>query len=109
MSIEQTNVVDAIGIERTTGIVVLTITDHLDWSDEDGHLRMLQDKINAYVRFVESGELCTSYPRAAGRPVRFNVVGKHEPGSRALNFLEVVRAELIQAGVEFTFRVHRGD
>jgi hypothetical protein len=30
-------VVDAIGIERTTGNLILTIADHLDWTDADAH------------------------------------------------------------------------
>jgi len=33
MSIEQTDIVDIISTDRATGDVVLTISDHLDWSD----------------------------------------------------------------------------
>jgi hypothetical protein len=37
MSVEQTDVVDIISTDRETGQVVLTISDHLDWSDSVGH------------------------------------------------------------------------
>ena len=41
MSIEQTDVVDFIGTDKATGLVILTISDHLDWSDEHEHWHCL--------------------------------------------------------------------
>jgi hypothetical protein len=68
MAIEKTDVVDAVGIEKATGNIVLTITDSLDWeSAETEHIQMLQDKLNAYLRFIESGELLETYPDAVDR------------------------------------------
>lgn len=43
------------------------ISDHLDWDDELEHIHALQEKINAYLRFVESGEILGKYPQAAGK------------------------------------------
>ncbi len=61
MAIEKSNIVDAVGIEKTTGDVVLTIADYLDWeTSEAQHLELLQEKLNAYLRFIESGELLES-------------------------------------------------
>ena len=45
MSVEQTDVVDIVSIERETGNVILTISDHLDWSDSVAHQRILQKKL----------------------------------------------------------------
>jgi Family of unknown function (DUF6572) len=45
MSVEQTDVVDIVSIERETGNVILTISDHLDWSDSLAHQRILQKKL----------------------------------------------------------------
>ena len=33
MSVDQTNVVDAIGLDNQSGELVLTISDHLVWGD----------------------------------------------------------------------------
>ena len=53
LSIEQTDVVDFMGIDKLTGEIVLTISDHLEWNDADEeHLWLLQEKINAYLRFI---------------------------------------------------------
>jgi hypothetical protein len=54
MTIEDARIVDFIGVDPVTGHVVLTITDHLPW-DSDEHVLLLQDKLNRYLAFVESG------------------------------------------------------
>jgi len=42
--------------------LILVIVDHLDWSNEHEHLIILQDKINAYLGFVENKEYVDTYP-----------------------------------------------
>jgi hypothetical protein len=76
VSVEQTDVVDLLGIDRETGHVVLTISDHLDWSDSVGHQTILQKKLNTYLAFVESGEILGQYPDAKDRPVAFRWYSK---------------------------------
>lgn len=63
MGLEQAAVIDFIGIDEVSGVVHLTIADAREW-DAD-HLRVLQEKLNAYLAFVESGELYSAYPSAA--------------------------------------------
>jgi hypothetical protein len=42
VSVEDTEVIDIVGINRETGHVILTISDHLDWSDSVAHQLILQ-------------------------------------------------------------------
>lgn len=56
MSIIDKDKIDSIGINKDNGKVILEISDHLDWSCEYEHLVMLQDKINSYLSFIESGD-----------------------------------------------------
>jgi hypothetical protein len=110
MSIEKTDVVDAIGIEKGTGDVVLTIADSLDWeSSETEHLQMLQEKLNAYLRFIESGELLESYPADAGRRPVISLVGRCEPSAAAFRFLAAARQSIEGAGFSFRFEKYGGD
>ena len=104
MSIEQTNVVDLVTIEGGTGNVLLTVSDHLPWeTDEGNHLLLLQEKMNAYLRFIESGELVRKYPEAEGSSAVINVVGKFPLSAQAQLFLQQA-AEMIQgAGHELRF------
>jgi hypothetical protein len=110
MAIEKANVVDAVGIQTATGTVVLTIADYLDWeSSEEEHLQMLQDKINAYLRFIESGELVEKYQDAAGRSPVISLVGRCEPSAAALRFLAAARQTIEAAGFGFRFQKYAGD
>jgi len=102
MSIEQTEVVDIISTDRTTGDVVLTISDHLDWSNSTAHQMLLQSKLNRYLAFVESGEILESYPDARDRPVVFKVVFQIPPDEGGRAFLAKVKAVIESAG--FTLR-----
>ena len=108
MSIEQTNVVDFISTDRWTGDVVLTISDHLDWSDTTAHQLLLQAKLNCYLAFVESGELMQSYPRANGSAVVFKVVFKFAPDDGGRAFLARAREVITSAGFALRDEVHTG-
>ena len=110
MAIEKKDVVDAVGVEKTTGDIVLTIADYLDWeSSEARHLQMLQEKLNAYLRFIESGELLEFYPDAAGRRPVISLVGRCEPSAAALRFLAAARQSVEAAGFGFRFQKYPGD
>ena len=37
-------------------VMCLMISDHLDWEEEGEHLFLLQEKINDYVEFIQSGQ-----------------------------------------------------
>ena len=42
MSISDAGTIDGIGIDKASGEVVLNISDHLDWADQEGHLTALE-------------------------------------------------------------------
>ena len=90
------------GIDRETGHVVLTISDHLDWSDTVGHQTILQKKLNTYLAFVESGEILGQYPEAKNRPVAFRVVFQVPPDQSGRAFVARAREAIESAG--FTLR-----
>ena len=69
MALEDASVIDAAGIEKETGFIILTIADAWDWTDEQSHLKALQEKINAYLQFVESGEILDTFPEAAFKQI----------------------------------------
>ncbi len=98
MSVEQLNVVDIISTDKESGVVILTISDHLDWSNTVGHQNTLQAKFNKYLAFVESGEILTRYPDARNRPVVIKVVFKHKPDPEGWKFLARAKNVIESAG-----------
>jgi len=108
VSVEQTDVVDITGIDRETGHVVLTISDHLDWSDSVSHQTILQRKFNAYLAFVESGEILKRYPDAKDRPVAFRVVFQVPPDEAGRAFVARARQVIESAGFSLRDEVFTG-
>ena len=107
MSIEQTNTVDFVSIDDATGDALLTIADHLPWDkDEEAHLLLLQDKLNSYLRFIESSEITKRFPQTAGRALKIVVVGKYRLSPRAAIVFEKAKATIQEAGVSLQFKLH---
>ncbi|WED65258.1 hypothetical protein PXH66_00120 [Synoicihabitans lomoniglobus] len=105
MSVDQTNVVDAIGRLRDTGDVALTISDHLDWDSPEEHLFTLQEKINSYLAFIESGQIWEEFEDAKGKKVFIDVYFRvAPPEGDAMRFLATARQAIESAG--FHFRYH---
>lgn len=105
MSIEQPDKVDFVVIDDTSGDVWLTISDHLPWDEESGeHLAMLQEKLNAYVRFIESGEMHSRFPNTSGRSVVIDVAGKFPLSADARTFFDRASSAIASAGFKLQFR-----
>ena len=106
MSVDQTDVIDIIGIDKKTGYVVLTISDHLEWEGDNDHHVILQEKLNTYLSFIESGEIYESYPQASGKKFLISVYGRNEPDEEGLKFLAKVKKIIEEAGFYFEFILH---
>ena len=105
MSVEDGGVVDFIGIDKESGDVILTVSDHLDWKDTVQHQTILQEKLNKYLAFVESGEIFERYPDAKCRSVRFRVVFKNRPDFAGQQFLARARKVIEAAGFRLQHEV----
>jgi uncharacterized protein DUF6572 len=105
VTIEETDIVDAIGVESRSGKVILTIFDHLDWRDEKAHLVALENKVNTYLRFIESGELREAYPDAKKRNPVIDLVTRLELPKAGIDYLARIRRVLGDAGIGLRTRV----
>ena len=103
MSIEDSDVVDSIGMSKVDQNAVLLISDHLDWSDERNHFEMLEKKISKYLDFIKSGQLLESLPHTAGRSIRIELIQQYQPTENALRFLDAAKRQLASMDLEFTF------
>lgn len=105
MSIEQVNKIDFIGIENNTSNAILTISDHMNWEDKRKHLELLQEKINSYLRFIESGEIYDAYPKAKGQNIIISIIAKHELPIEGKQFLDLATNAIKNAGFELLFKL----
>ena len=106
MAVDQSDVVDFIGIDPDTGSVRLGITDHLGWTDDEReHARRLDDKLGPYLHFIRSGQLQRTYPDVDGRKVGIDLYLRYVPNLRALRFLDRAQDRVEAAGCEFSYSV----
>lgn len=103
MSIEKLTKIDAVGIDKITKDVILTITDHLDWENIEDHLILLQDKLNLYIDFYESGKLYKVYPHYKEKKIIFNVLGKFLLPKEGEDFYARARKVLSNIEIELRF------
>jgi len=108
MSLENSNVVDAVGIDEISGTAMLTIADSWDWNNETEHLLALQDKLNAYFAFVETGEIYDSYPKANGRKLLIEIIGRYPLPSKAQQFLQKARETAADLKIEIATQYYPG-
>ena len=104
MTVENPNVVDFISTDTETGDIVLTVADHLPWDEDHEHLLTLQEKLNRYLAFIESGEILEAYPASAGHRVRIVIMHRKALTSAAIRFLESAKAIVEDAGFGLTWQ-----
>jgi hypothetical protein len=104
MAVDEPNEID-IFTQAPDGKVFLIISDHLEWDDSLEHQQILQDKLNSYLRFFESGEIYTRFPSAKGQWPVIEIVFQHEPDAGGRAFLADAAKVIESAGLTLTHRV----
>jgi hypothetical protein len=108
MSLDEINKIDAAGVDKASGLVVLTIADSWDWDDEDGHILALKSKLNAYINFVESGQVWELYPELKHGVVIVDMVFRCPLPPAAEEFIARVSAISEDLGVSLKTRIYQG-
>ena len=103
MSVEQNDIIDFISTSPD-GKIVLTISDHLSWDQKNEHLFILQEKVNSYLRFIESGEIFESYQAAEDNYILIEVAMKYEPNEVGLAFLTRCKEAIVNVGIGFKWK-----
>lgn len=105
MSILETDKIDAMGISKDGKGLRLMLADHLDWENEAEHLNLLQDKINAYLGYIESNQYTQTYPDKSFEYYIIDVRFAYEATENCIKFFEVINNQL----KEFNIQVVKGE
>jgi hypothetical protein len=105
MTIEQKGVIDFIAIDAEHDVANLVACDHLVWDDDElnDHLITIQEKINEYLSFIESGNLFEAKPELRHLRLVLKVVGQYPPPPQARQFYAAMQQELARNGYPFIF------
>lgn len=105
MSIKESEVIDIIGTSEERDVVILTATDHFKWGSKE-HLLMIQEKLNSYLEFLQSGEIYEAYPESKGKKIEVNIVCKYPPDDEGKKFLSLCKDAIEDSGFLFSYEVH---
>lgn len=103
MSIDKAGVIDHVAFSEKEQKAVLIISDHLDWEDENEHIRLFEQKISSYLTFIRSGQILESLPEAENLPIRIELVQQYKPTDNAVHLLNSAKQQLAEMGLEFTY------
>ena len=104
MTIELTEKIDIITLSEETGRIYLNISDHLSWDSPDKRLT-LQNKVNRYLAFIESGEMALNYPQSTVLNPTIHLICKQPPNPTDEIFLLQVREIIEEAGYSFDWKL----
>jgi hypothetical protein len=105
MSVEDADKIDFTAFDPESDEMLLVISDPLGWGQLEGeHLMALQDKLNAYLAFLEGGQVYRDLPKAVGRKVVIEVVGKFPLSEQASKFYRLAGKVIEDAGFSLRFR-----
>jgi len=105
MPVDDPKTIDIVSVNGDSGIALLIISDHLDWIDSLDHQLKLQTKLNAYLAFVESGEVFDRFPDALGKPIEIQVVFLCPPDEAGMSFLARAEEVIVSAGFSFSYQI----
>jgi len=94
VSLDQSNVIDALGIDESSGRVILVIHHDAPWEGSAAQLYLLQEKFNAYLSFALDGEMADAYPHFVNRPLGLRIETATSPDSHTLRLLAHVRRQI---------------
>lgn len=99
MSVIDENKLDGMAISKDGEKLILLITDHLDWINEYEHLVILQDKINAYINFLETEQYKEIYLDKQLELYCIEIHFKYEPTPNCLKFIKRVNEQLCENNI----------
>ena len=105
MSVLETHTIDAAGVKEEGDCLALLITDHLEWNNEYEHLKILQDKINAYIAFLENKQFEETYPDNHFKYASIEIHFMYDIPKNCENFLQVVRDQVGELGIKIVAEI----
>lgn len=102
MSIFEEDIIDHMGVnDGEDACLYLAIIDPAGWEDTETHLAVLQDKINAYVGFIETKQYEEHFEGYEFESFIVEVYFLEDPPAICYEFLEAAERQLISLHITF--------
>lgn len=94
MSVVESDKIDGIATSDDGKTLIILLSDHLDFEDEKNHLLILQEKINAYLGFIQSEQYSDIYPDKNFENIIIEIYFKHKVSDECKKFIDVVNSQI---------------
>lgn len=107
MSVMDEGVIDNMGLRKNEKSLNLYIFDHLAWGLEadDVHIFMLQNKLNDYLQYIDSGQVNERYKVEDYENIIIRVIAKYPFSYDCVQFLDKAKRYINDAGFELEWEV----
>jgi hypothetical protein len=108
MSVLETDIIDYIYLDDDSDTCVLVVCDPLTWRapEDQRHIDVLRDKLNAQIAFVETGQIRAVWPDYdGGQIIRVEVVARCPLTRSAGEFYGLARDVMEQANMDLRFQL----
>lgn len=94
LNVERTDTIDGLAFDEETSSLILLLADGMDWIDENRHLILLQEKLNNYIKYIDSNQYLEKYPNVKKIEWQIHFLFK-EPYKcyRLLEYLKMIMAD----------------
>jgi hypothetical protein len=106
--VENSKVVDLIGVDAATDKVVLTMIERRPWGASDQQFAQIEEKINRYMGYVLDGFLVEQQPQYEGKAVQLRLECAEEPHGEAVLFVHAAARAAADHGLELVVVVLPG-
>lgn len=106
MALHKPNIIDALGEEDGSGVLVLSLFDEVEWTDVPLHWELLCEKLDHYMNFLTSGEFLEHWPSSAQGPFRIELVFRFPPPPEVATALERSQRFVAAHGYGLVWAVH---
>jgi hypothetical protein len=103
--VENPKVVDLIGVDPTSGKVVLTMIERRAWGASDRQFQQIEEKINRYMGYVLEGFLAQQHPNFEGKQVQLRLECAEAPHGEAVLFVQAAGRACSDHGLELVVAV----
>lgn len=105
MAIDDVNVIDGVGFDKERKALCLLLCDHLNWRGNDtlseyDHLMFLQEKINAYIAYLEKKQYAEQFSQEDIIMAVIEIHFKYAITNNCEKFLNTVQDQIGQYGIK---------
>lgn len=111
MAIDNRDVVDAIAVDSKNNALRLLLADHLKWEadgfslSEEEHLKLLREKVNAYLAFLETKQYSPQFPDKNFKLFVIECHFKYRITENCQKLLQVIQNKVAAYGIRFEIHI----